>query len=475
MKTKAIHARRSLLVVSFIVFGAAAAFCEPQQASSTSPGHGGATNQQLSIGASVVAAAAPVIAQVEVTREGQKAFVQVKGNNPLANRRTMRLSNPDRVVLDFAGAHLAIPHSSIPAAFPPIRGVRAGQFRPDVARVVIDLEREVPYHVQTLENSITVEFDVAASVASASTAPFLSPAVPIMPVVHAQPLPSTRSAGANVPARRAVADMNSTPRSDSSMQRPAALAGRLPPKNEGAPLANGLASEVLTFREQNQTLQSVLKQIGDQTGVSIYLAEGLGKEQLSVQFRHFRLDEALRQMLTDYDVHFIYGPEQNGQRTALREVWIYPAVPAQTMQPLKEVASTTAKEAALPQSDSNPVLHAEASNGPKGSDSVVEVLKALENPNDNVREQALSRALITKAQIPQEMLVNMALADVSAKVRLQALQALPLDPNLRWVAERATGDWDQSVSQAARGMLRSLDERDSAESWAAHTQEPPHQ
>ena len=124
---------------------------------------------------------------------------------------------------------------------------------------------------------------------------------------------------------------------------------------------------------------------------------------------------------------------------------------------------------------SNPGPPAEALTGPKGSDSAAAVLKAIGDPNDDVREQALSHALITKAKIPQEMLVNLALTDVSAKVRLLALQALPLDPDLRWVAERATGDWDQSVSLAAREVLRALDLRIRAESWAAHTQESQQQ
>lgn len=436
METKKNIAWQTLLVASTLVFGAVAAFCEPQQLSEAA------------------------ITQVEVVRAGQKTVVRVAANRPLVSQ-TMRLSDPERLVLDFSGAHLAIFHSSLPTALPPIRGVRVGQFRPDVARVVIDLERAVPYRVLTQETSITVELDVAAS------APVRNPKSPVTPVDYARHPASTLPAETNASTLRAAADTNLVPRADSSTQRAASLAALVPPENESAPVENSFESGMLTFRAQNQALGSVIKQIGDQAGVSIYLADGLGNEQLSVEFRHYRLDEAIRQMLKDYDVLFLYDPVQDGQGTALQAVWIYPAGHAQAPRPLPEISWTTVKEVTPTQACSNPDLHAEAVTGPKESDPVAELLKALQDRNDDVREQALSRALTAKAQIPQETLVNLALADASAKVRLLALKALPLNPDLRWVAERAEGDVDQSVIEAAREALRAQDFRERAESWAA--------
>jgi hypothetical protein len=466
MKSKVVPACRSLLVVPVIIFVAAAAFGQSQQASPASPGPGRTANQRQSTGAGVLAAAAPVIAQVEVTRDGHKTIVQVKGNSPLVYH-TMNLSNPDRVVLDFSGALLAIPRSSIPATFPPIRRVRAGQFTPDAARVVIDLERAVPYQVRTQENGVTVEFDASASVSS--------PAAAVAPVDHVQHPASPRAAKANVPAISAVGGAKSMPPSGPLAPRAAAPVAPVSPEDGAAPLEDSFEGGMLTFRAQNEALQLILKQIGDHAGVKVYLAEGLGQEQISVEFRRYRLDEALRQMLKAYDAVFLYGAEQNGQGPVLQAVWIYSAGRAQTPLPLPEITSTTPKQAVPVQARSNPGPPAEAATPPKRSDPLAQVLKALQDPNDDVREHALSQALAAKTQIPQETLVNLAVSDVSPKVRLLALRALPVDPDLRWVAERAAGDWDQSVSQEARAVLHALDVRERAESLASHAQEQPKQ
>ena len=59
-------------------------------------------------------------------------------------------------------------------------------------------------------------------------------------------------------------------------------------------------------------------------GVSIIVAQGVGSEHVSADFRNYRLDEALRQILKDYDVLFSYGSDSNTQgNPALRTVWVY--------------------------------------------------------------------------------------------------------------------------------------------------------
>ncbi len=424
-----------LFVVSALVFGALPIFGAPQQVTS------------------------PVITQVEVDRPdqktGQKTVVRVTGSSALACH-TMRLSDPERLVLDFPGALLAGLHS-IPAAFPPIRGVRFSQFRPDVARVVIDLARPVTYRVRSEKNGVAVEFDFAAS------APAHSAPAPAPPAARAVSLERVPRAEPTAPAARPVAATNSIPRSDPSIRPPSPPAGSPSPASDGAPFENSFKDGMLTFRARGQTLRSVLKRIGDQAGVKISLAEGLGNEQISVEFRHYRLDEALRQILSHYDAYFLYGEGQGTLGSAaLRGVWVYPAGRAQPLRPSPESAATPAKEPASMQTSSSPGPPAETSTEPKVSDSLAEVLKALKDPSAEARERALSEALFAKVQIPQETLVNLALADVSAKVRLLALQGLPVDPDLRWVAERAAIDSDQSVSEAAKEILRALDSREKA-------------
>jgi type IV pilus assembly protein PilQ len=77
--------------------------------------------------------------------------------------RAARMQNPDRLVLDFAGARLAVQKTIIPGVSAPVRGVRLGQYRPDVARVVVDLTTASPYQVSRDGEAVVVYFETASS------------------------------------------------------------------------------------------------------------------------------------------------------------------------------------------------------------------------------------------------------------------------------------------------------------------------
>jgi len=117
------------------------------------------------------ALAATTIAQVEVGRSGQQAIVRVQGNGRLSYQAS-RLNDPERLVLDFTGVQVALDRRRFPGNNSPVRGVRIGQFKPDVVRVVIDLERPVPYSVKADGQSVWVAF----------AAPAPSPEAPRKPV-----------------------------------------------------------------------------------------------------------------------------------------------------------------------------------------------------------------------------------------------------------------------------------------------------
>ena len=89
---------------------------------------------------------ASVISSVAITQDPQRAAVRVEGEGKL-DVHAARMQNPERLVLDFAGTRLDVQKTSIPGVSAPVRGVRLGQFRPDVARVVIDLTSETPYQI----------------------------------------------------------------------------------------------------------------------------------------------------------------------------------------------------------------------------------------------------------------------------------------------------------------------------------------
>jgi type IV pilus assembly protein PilQ len=103
--------------------------------------------------------AATVISSVAITQLSQRASVRVEGEGRLEVRAS-RMQNPERLVLDFSGARLAVQKTVIPGVAAPVRGVRLGQFRPDVARIVVDLTAAAPYQILREGPAVVVSFDV---------------------------------------------------------------------------------------------------------------------------------------------------------------------------------------------------------------------------------------------------------------------------------------------------------------------------
>jgi type IV pilus assembly protein PilQ len=108
-----------------------------------------------------------VISSVAITQAPQRAAVRVEGEGRL-EVHAGRMQNPDRLVLDFAGARLAVQKTVIPGISAPVRGVRIGQYRPDIARVVVDLTTATPYQVSRDGEAVVIYFELP------STAPMLS-------------------------------------------------------------------------------------------------------------------------------------------------------------------------------------------------------------------------------------------------------------------------------------------------------------
>ena len=110
---------------------------------------------QARVGATATAA---VISSVAITQAPQRAAVRVEGEGRL-DVHAGRMQNPDRVVLDFAGARLAVDKTVIPGISAPVRGVRSGQYRPDVARVVVDLTTATPYQISRDGEAVVIYFE----------------------------------------------------------------------------------------------------------------------------------------------------------------------------------------------------------------------------------------------------------------------------------------------------------------------------
>ena len=120
-----------------------------------------------------------VIEQVQATELGQHVQVRVAASGALSCT-PFRLANPDRLVLDCTGAHVRV--RSVPSRvdLDPVSSVRVGQFKPDVARVVVDLEGHPTYVIRPDGNSVIVTFDSIHPKPSAieSTSKAMEPALP---------------------------------------------------------------------------------------------------------------------------------------------------------------------------------------------------------------------------------------------------------------------------------------------------------
>ena len=147
---------------------------------------------------------ATVISSVAITQAPQHSSVRVEGEGRL-DLRAARMQNPDRVVLDFNGARLGVHKTVIPGVSAPVRGVRLGQYKPDVARVVIDLTGAARFEISREASAVVVQFEAAAE------APARLPNTP-------KTLTAERS-----PERRPFTIQASTPRVSRKVSRPSSV------------------------------------------------------------------------------------------------------------------------------------------------------------------------------------------------------------------------------------------------------------
>ena len=106
----------------------------------------------------VIARSSVVIEQVRATDVGHSVQVRVFGSDTLSCT-PFQLNDPARLVLDCMGAHVQSSSTPIRVDLDPVRAVRVGQFKTNVARVVIELERESAYTIHADGNTFSVVFE----------------------------------------------------------------------------------------------------------------------------------------------------------------------------------------------------------------------------------------------------------------------------------------------------------------------------
>ncbi|HVB57876.1 MAG TPA: type IV pilus secretin PilQ [Candidatus Acidoferrales bacterium] len=205
----------------------------------------------------VPAAASQAIRQVDLAQEGDATNVNILGSAPLSYH-VMHLENPERVVLDFAGAHLKTSVKHIPSNLEPVREIRLAQFTPQVSRVVIDLRQKAHYDIHATGDIVSVSFAPTAPGGTANSAPAedtaglvttkaKSQARPRVPVERAQakpgeiPVPSSALPSGMTQARSALATPVAKPQQEVAAVRNAVMvshAAEMAPPAANTPAAN---------------------------------------------------------------------------------------------------------------------------------------------------------------------------------------------------------------------------------------------
>lgn len=235
-------------------------------------------------------APATLIQAVQVNRGNGHASVEIRGNGEL-RYETLRLSNPDRLVLDFAGTKLSGGAREVAGA-EPVRGVRLGQFKPNVSRIVVDLASGTPYTINPGQNSVTVEFGGGSAAAAEAKRDKEMAVTPLRASIPAQRV-ATQSRAPEISASNAMAALSLPATLTGGM----ALASPLPPaKTEPAPMpaaANPPAAARPAARGQGQ----------------------YGGEPISVNFKDIDLKDFFRLVHEISGLNVVVDPAVSGKVT----------------------------------------------------------------------------------------------------------------------------------------------------------------
>lgn len=133
---------------------------------------------------------ATTLKKIGTVGSGASLEVQLAADGDLTYK-SFKLEKPSRIVLDLDGVKNAVAKSSVTVGNSVVSRVRVSQFSPTVTRVVVDLDKSMPYHVTKSGDRLSITF--GDTMAAAAAAP--SPA----PVVEAPKPAATPTTVAEIP------------------------------------------------------------------------------------------------------------------------------------------------------------------------------------------------------------------------------------------------------------------------------------
>ena len=100
-----------------------------------------------------------------------------------------------------------------------------------------------------------------------------------------------------------------------------------PPAPAAPQLVVTLEARQLAIRAESVLLEAVLTELSTRTGIPIAAAPALDSDQISAQVKPAPIDQAIRELLKNYDAFFLYS---GAGKQGLASVWVYPAAPPPT-------------------------------------------------------------------------------------------------------------------------------------------------
>jgi type IV pilus secretin PilQ/predicted competence protein len=258
-----------------------------------------------------VSAGVDTIRRVNLTEEAGATAVNVSASGRL-EYHSLRLHNPERLVLDFKGTRLRTSEHRIASNLDPVREIRMAQFRPNVARVVIDLrEPAVTYRIARKGNRVTVTFGTTSSATGAATSAADSGGAKLVTTKAALPgvKPASREhvaqSSAAVPTPASVLPVNLTRPAEafaSPAGQPAAL--NTPAAPQATPSTTGhtkYTGEPISVNLKNVDLRDFFRLIHEISGLNVVVDPNV-KGSLTIVLDDVPWDQALDIVLKNNDL-----------------------------------------------------------------------------------------------------------------------------------------------------------------------------
>ncbi len=229
----------------------------------------------------------------------------------------------------------------------------------------------------------------------------------------------------------------------------------------GQELRVSVDNGLLTATIRNHSLRRVLEELSVIAHFTIVVADGAADRPVSLEVKQIRLDDGLRQLLSDHDSFFFYGGLADSP-SSLRTVWVYRKGTASSLQPVPPEVWASSKDLEARLSNPDPENRALAYEGllsrpdQSSRDAVIEALRGTTEKDHLVRQRIFSAAITKGTALPPDVLADLARLDPSEQIRWLALDALSEHSSVKQTAEAALTDPSEAVRERAKQILADL-------------------